>query len=88
MYSRLIRVDDIDKGGLQAGTSNQETIDIGLLGQLRAVLLGNTATIQNTGLLGGLRGDLLLQPLTDGGVDFLCLLSSSDLAGANGPCTS
>lgn len=55
MHSCLLGVDDVDKSGLQAGTANEETVDIGLLGQLSAVLLGHTASVQDTGLLGGLR---------------------------------
>lgn len=85
MYSRLFGVDDINKRGLQAGTTNQEAIDIRLLSQLSTVLLCNASTIEDPRLLGGLGGDLLLHPLADSGVDFLCLLSGSDLAGTDSP---
>lgn len=85
MYSCLVAVDDVDKRRLQAGAADEEAVNIRLLGELAAVLLRHAATVQDTGLLGRLGGDLLLQPLADRGVDFLCLLSGSDLAGADGP---
>lgn len=81
----LVRVDDVDESGLQAGTANEETVNVGLLGQLLAVLLADTAAVQDAGLVRRLLGDLLLQPLADGSVDLLSLLGGSDLAGANGP---
>ena len=80
-----VRVDDIHKRRLQAGTTNQEAIDIGLLGQFARVLLRNTTTVQDPRLLSGFRRYLLLQPFSDSSVDLLCLLSGSDLAGSNGP---
>lgn len=88
MHSGLLSVDDIDERRLQAGTTNQEAIDIWLLGQFTAVLLSNATTVQNSGLLGRFGRDFLLQPLTDRGMDFLCLLSGSDLAGADSPSLS
>jgi hypothetical protein len=85
MYSSGVRVDDIDKGGLQASTANEETVNVSLLGQLRAILLRHTTTVEDAGLLSSLRGNFLLQPVTDSSVDFLRLLGGSDLASANGP---
>jgi len=38
MYSRKLSVDDIHKLWLQASTSDQETVNIGLLGKFLAVL--------------------------------------------------
>lgn len=55
MHSCLVRVDDVEECGLQARTSNQESINIRLLGQLCAVLLRYTASVQDAGLLRGLR---------------------------------
>jgi hypothetical protein len=85
MHSRLLSVDNIDKRRLQAGAADKEAIDIGLLSQLAAVLLRDAAAVQDPGLLSCLRGDLLLEPLTDSSMDFLCLLRGSDLAGADSP---
>lgn len=85
MHSCLLAVDDVNKRRLQAGATDKETIDIRLLRQLTRVLLGHASSVQDTGLLSGLGRDLLLEPLTDSGVDFLCLLGGGDLAGANGP---
>lgn len=85
MHSGRVRVDDIDKSGLQASTADKESVNVSLLCQLGAVLLRHTASIKDTGLLCGLGGDFLLQPLTDCRVNLLCLLGGSDLASANSP---
>lgn len=55
MHSCLVSVDDIHKRGLQARAADKEAIDIRLLSELIAVLLRNTAAVQDTGLLRGLR---------------------------------
>jgi hypothetical protein len=85
MHSCLLSIDDVDKRGLQASTADQEAIDVGLLGQLIAVLLRHAAAVQDARLLRSLGGHLLLEPLTDRLVDLLCLLRGRDLASANGP---
>jgi hypothetical protein len=54
---------------LQAGTANEEAVNIGLGSELAAVLLADGATVDDTDL----------------GVDLLGLLSGSDLTGTNGP---
>ena len=70
---------------LQAGTANKEAVNVGLLGELAAVLLADGATVDDADLVGGLGGDGLAEPLADGGVDLLGLLGGSDLAGTDGP---
>ena len=82
-----VGVDDVDERRLQRSTTDEETIDVGLLGELAAVLLVDTAAVQDTGLLSSLGRDLLLQPLADGSVDLLSLLSGSDLASTDSPDT-
>lgn len=72
-------------GRLQAGTANKEAVDIGLLGELAAVLLADGATVDDTDLVLGLGRNGFAKPLADSGVDLLGLLSSGNLAGANGP---
>lgn len=69
----LVRIDDVDESWFQTGTANQESIDVFLLGKLAAVLLANTSTVDDPGVLGRLGADGLRQPITDGGMDFLCL---------------
>lgn len=81
----LLGVDDINKSRLQAGTTDKETVNIRLLAQLLAVLLADTATVQNAGLVRSLVVDGLLEPLADSGVNLLCLLGSGNLASADGP---
>lgn len=85
MNSRRVGVDDVDERRLQRSTADKETVDIGLLGKLAAVLLVDTAAVQDAGLLRSLGRDLLLQPLADGSVDLLSLLGGRDLAGADSP---
>lgn len=71
-------------GGLQAGTANQETVNIGLSSEFTAVLLADGATVDNANVLLGLRGDVT-EPVADVGVNLLSLLSGGDLSGTNGP---
>jgi hypothetical protein len=52
--SCLVAVNDVNEGRLQAGTTDKETVNVGLLSKLLAVLLGDTATVQDAGLLGSL----------------------------------
>jgi hypothetical protein len=85
MYSCLVAVDDIDEGRLQAGAADEEAVNVGLLGKLAAVLLRHAASVQDPSLLGRLRRDLLLEPLANGGMNFLCLLGGRYLASTNGP---
>jgi hypothetical protein len=85
MISRRVGVDDVDERRLQRSTTDKETVNVGLLGKLAAVLLVDAAAVQDAGLLRSLGRDLLLHPLADGGVDLLSLLGGRDLAGANGP---
>lgn len=85
MVCLLEAVDDIHEGGLQAGATNQEAVNVGLLAQLLAVLLADTATVQDARLVRSLVTNALLEPLADGSVDVLCLLSCGDLASADGP---
>lgn len=72
-------------GRLQAGTANEEAVNIGLLGELAAVLLADGATVDDTDPVLSLGGDSLTEPLADSGVDFLGLLGGGDLAGADSP---
>lgn len=69
---------------LQAGTSNKEAVDVVLLGEFTAVLLADTATVDDASVVGDGGGDLL-EPLADGSVHFLGLSGSGDLASADGP---
>jgi hypothetical protein len=83
--SSLLAVDDVDECRLQASTADKEAVDVSLLRQFLAVLLRNTAAVQDARLLGSLVRDFLLEPLAEGLVDFLCLLRGRDLSGADGP---
>jgi len=72
-------------GWLKRSSSNQESINVWLLAQILAVLLTDTAPVDDSGLLSSLRADLGLQPVSNSSVDFLCLLSRSNFSGANSP---
>lgn len=85
MYLCRVGIDNVDERRLQRGTTDEETVNVGLLGEVAAVLLVDTAAVQDTGLLSSLGRDLLLQPLADSGVDLLSLLSGGDLAGTDSP---
>ena len=58
---------------LQARSANKEPIDITLRGQIAAVLLAHTTTIDDSSFLRYFRRHRFGQPLADGGMDFLCL---------------
>lgn len=70
---------------LERSTADEETVNVGLLAELAAVLLVDAATVQDASLVGNLVADVGLEPLSDGLVDLLSLLSGGNLAGANGP---
>lgn len=72
-------------GRLQAGTANEETVNIGLGSELAAVLLADGATVDDTDVVLSMGIDGLAEPLADSSVDLLSLLSGSDLAGADSP---
>ena len=69
---------------LERSTTDEEAVNIGLLAKLAAVLLVDTATVQDSGLVGDLVADVT-EPVTDSLVHLLGLLGGSDLAGTNGP---
>lgn len=85
MHLCRVGVDDIDKGRLEGSTTDEETINVLLLGELVAVLLADGSTVDDARLLSSLLADLLGHPLTQSGVHLLGLLGGGDLAGANGP---
>lgn len=72
-------------GRLQAGTANEEAVNIGLGRELAAVLLADGTTVDDTDVILSLGADGLAEPLTDSGVNLLSLLGGSDLAGTNSP---
>ena len=72
-------------GRLQAGTANQETVNIGLSSKLAAVLLADGATVDDANALLGLGRNGIAEPVTDGSVDLLGLLSGGDLSSADSP---
>lgn len=71
-------------GRLEGSTTNEEAVNIRLLAELAAVLLVDTSTVEDSGLVGNLVADRL-EPVTDSLVDLLGLLGGGDLASANGP---
>lgn len=90
-YQHLSRHRKSQRGGeeltsrLQASATNQETINIILLGQVTAVLLANATTVDDAGVVSDFGGDGLTEPLANSGVDFLRLSGCGDLAGSDGP---
>lgn len=84
MYRRMAQIEQLT-GRLQAGTANEEAVNIRLLGELAAVLLADGATVDDTDLVLSLGGDGFAEPLADSGVDLLGLLGGGDLASADSP---
>jgi hypothetical protein len=81
----LLGVDDVDESRLERGTTNEETVNVGLAAEVAAVLLVDAAAVQDAGSVSNAVADVLLEPLADGLVDLLGLLGGGNLAGANGP---
>lgn len=69
----LSGIDDLHKLGLQRSTSHQETINVGLLGQLLGIGSGDRATVLDAQAVGDILGDVVAQPLAQEGVNFLGL---------------
>lgn len=69
----------------QTRPTDEESIDIFLLGQLLAILLAHAAAVDDPRALGRILGNRIGEPLSDRGVDFLRLLCGGDLACADGP---
>lgn len=100
---RLVHLDlaNVDKLGLEGGTTDEETVDIFGLGcdvsdsrktiegwqltKIRGVLGVDTSTVDDSGRVSDLLGDLGLEPLSDIVMDLLGLLDGSDLSGSDGP---
>lgn len=82
---RLSGVDNVDESGLETGTSDQEAVNILLLGQIFAIAIRDTASVDDPGVLSGLLADVLGEPFTNGSMDLLRLLGGSDLASTNSP---
>ncbi len=72
-------------GRLETSTADEEAIDVRFLAEVLAVLLADAAAVEDASLVGYLLADVGLEPVPDGGMDFLRLLSGSDLASTNGP---
>lgn len=71
-------------GRLEGSTTDKETVNVGLLGELAAVLLVDAAAVEDAGLVGDLVADAA-EEVTDGLVDLLSLLDGGNLASADGP---
>ena len=71
----------------QACASDQESIDIRLLGQLLTVLLGNRTPVEDTGLFSCFCGYLFSQPFPNLVMDLLRLLCRGNFSCADRPST-
>ena len=81
----LARLADINKLGLQTGSTDKEPINILCLTQLATVLAIDGTAVNDTGRVGNLGGSAAREPGADGSVDFLRLGDGGDFAGANSP---
>jgi hypothetical protein len=69
-----LRINNIDKRGLQTRPANKKPINILHLGQFPTILLTNAPAVDNSCRLRHRGTDLLAQPLADRLVHLLCLL--------------
>jgi hypothetical protein len=70
---------------LETGTTDEESVNIGLFGQFLAILFADTATVQNPGGFCSLRREFLGQELAKSSVYFLSLLGSGNFASSDSP---
>lgn len=70
---------------LQASTTDKETIDIFLLGQVVAVPIADAASVDDTGVVRDCGRDGFTEPFANSGVNFLGLSGGGNLTGSNGP---
>ena len=80
-----LAVDDISELRLEGSTSDQETIDILLGGELWGVLAVGRSTVEDTGVGSNLSTGNLANVLTDSSVSILSLLWGSGQTSSNGP---
>lgn len=64
---------DRDEFGLQARPTHEESVNVGLFGQVLAVLFVDRAAVLDTGGSGNFRRHVVSKPFTDVAVDFLGL---------------
>lgn len=69
----------------QTRSTNQKSVDIALLRQLLTVRLADRTAVKDPRTVSSFLRDVLPQPFSDGGMDFLCLLFCSYLTGPDGP---
>lgn len=73
----LAGIDDVHELWLERGAANEETIDVGLLGQLLGIGGRHRATVLNAQTVGHILRDVLCQPLSQEGVHLLGLQSEN-----------
>lgn len=73
MYDSLVKGKELTSR-LQTRTTDQKPVNVRLLSKILRVLIGHTPTVEDSSILGSLRGDLLFQPGSDCSVDLLRLL--------------
>ena len=80
-----VAVDDVGELGLEGGTADEETIDIGLGRKTTGSGGGGGSTVEDAAALGNVGTGDLTEVLTDVGVGVLGLLGGGGKTGANGP---
>ena len=78
-------LDDFLEVGQHGGAADEEAVDVGLADELATVGGLDRAAVEDSGLAGVLRGDVLGEPLADRSVRLLGLLLGGDLTSANSP---
>ena len=78
-------VDNVEKVCLERGTSDQPTVNIGLLQQINGICSLHGPTVLDADCVGNFGGNIFLDPLSDIGMGFLCHFGRGSKAGSNGP---
>lgn len=85
MLDNVAGIDNISEGGLEGGTTDEETIDVLLVDQFTSILFSDGTTVEDSGLVSNILGDLGIQVTSNEVVDFLGLGGGGDLTGTDGP---
>jgi hypothetical protein len=81
----LAGLDNLVEGGLERGTTDEETVDVLHPDEFISVGIADGTTVKNSHRVGSLLGDIGGEPLSDLSVRLLSNLGRGSLAGADSP---
>mmetsp|Transcript_17755 Transcript_17755/g.36891 ORF Transcript_17755/g.36891 Transcript_17755/m.36891 type:complete len:590 (+) Transcript_17755:215-1984(+) len=80
-----LAVDNVGELGLEGGSSDEESVNVGLLGEARSGCTGSRSSIKDTGVLGNVGSGNLAEVLPAVGMGLLGLLRGGGESSADGP---